>query len=169
MKSTLLGFLVALAGIQANARSVIPSLQGNLTNINIDQGSDLAKRDIASGNIKLDFLKSTVTLTLQPAMPSCPQGALCSQMMPSPIEVTLPLLSAKNDACGSAIYTAKEDMRPVEGVFREVVVKDNKANKCLTEVALPPVEITYTISGFNRLTGQSFRYINELIAEPLHP
>ena len=165
MKNVLFALALAFTA-QANARSLIAHQAAGLTHLNFAEGSPLAQRNINGGQIQLDYTTSEVTLTLYPSF-HCPEGAFCAMMMPAPVIVTLPLVDRQVDTCGNVHYTAKKDLRTVDGINEEIVVSDNRGNRCLTFVALPPTGVSYRQQGFDRMEGKEFNYLHTFIAEKL--
>lgn len=165
MKSLMIALALAFTA-QANARSIIRYVGAELTTIHLAQGSHLASMDIRSGKIALDNLSSEVTLTLNPEF-SCPSDQFCPMIALAPVEVTLPVISREVDSCGNVHYTAKKDQRPVDGMNQMIVVSDNRANRCLTIVELPPTSVSFLQQGYDRFGQREFRFDHTFTAEPL--
>lgn len=165
MKNILIGLLLIFTGAQANARSLQRSQSASLLTFNFAAGTSLAQADIQSGNIEIDFLDNTVTLRLQPAMPNCEH--ICIQMMPGPIEISLPIVSIESDRCGNIFYTALQDQRPVDGNKETIQVIDHRLNRCPTFAILPPTSVVYISEGFSRMSGISFKNVHTFTATRL--
>lgn len=167
MKNVLIAFVLAFTA-QANARSMIAAEAATLTRLHFAQGSQLAGYDIQGGEIALDYIKSEVTLTLFPSFRChAPEGAMCAQVMPAPVIVTLPLISREVDSCGSVHYLAKKDQRPVDGINQEIEVINNSGNRCLTFVALPPTDVKFLQQGYDRMGQSEFNYRHSFTADAL--
>lgn len=71
-------------------------------------------------------------------------------MMPAPLVIELPLVSKHRDECGTVIYMAVQDQRPVDGDFQELIVRDTTKNQCLHTPEMQDTEVEYNTesSGF---------------------
>ena len=139
-KNVIVGLLILVAGAQANATSMKRYLEADLTSFRFQPGSVLANRRINGGNVQIDFMAKTITLTLNPAF-HCPAGAACALVMPAPQVVTLPLTKVTTGHCNQNIFIARENNLPVDGIDQTLTVIDNSNNHCKYLVAIPATEV----------------------------
>jgi hypothetical protein len=66
---------------------------------------------------------------------------MCPQFIMNLGTISLPLVARNGDSCGSVIYTAKVDRRPVDGALQQITVTDNTRNRCPHVVAQNPTDI----------------------------
>lgn len=99
----------------------------------------------------LNYDKSEVSLNIKVAF-DCPDGRICAQVMPVPVQVELPIVSVQTDMCGIRTVTAMRDSRPVDGELQQIKIIDPSKMTCRTFVAVQP-KATYVTSYFDRLDG----------------
>ena len=100
---------------------------------------------------------------------------MCIAMMPAPVIIDLPLLKTTQDACGSTLFTAKRDARPVDGSLEMIKITDHSTRTCKDYRALPGVEakwITKTSGMDGRVetfsstfTGSAFQEDFQVVAD----
>jgi hypothetical protein len=73
--------------------------------------------------------RSKITLNL-PRAYHCPPGRMCAMVMPAPLNIDLPLVSAEQGSCGERIYVAQRDSRPVDGALQTITVTDHSRSTC---------------------------------------
>lgn len=168
MKHVILALAALLVTTQANARSMYRYLNAEIQHVRLAEGSHLAQLDITGGNVQVDFMNQEVTLKLQPAY-NCPESAACALVMPAPVEITLPIINVERTTCGTRIFRAKKDLRPVDGDMKEIIIIDNKGNTCPTLVMLPATEVTLREEGYDRMGQSSFEFVHSFIAGVLRP
>lgn len=98
----------------------------------------------------LNYDKSTLALSIQVAF-HCPEGRICAQVMPMPVQVELPIVSVTNDGCGIRSVTAKLDKRPADGSLQLIRVTDTSNMIC--KMFVEPTA-TYLTSYYDRLNGK---------------
>lgn len=86
---------------------------------------------------------------------SCPPRAMCPAVMPAPKTVELPIVSQYNDRCGTQVYLARLDRRPVDGGLQELTIKDNTYNRCPHAKPMDPTEVTYETRSARRMSSDS--------------
>jgi hypothetical protein len=121
---------------------------------------------VTGGHIALDRGARNAKLTLDRPF-YCPADSICAQVMPAPVVIELPIVAKKTDPCGTVIYTALRDARPVDGILETLEVRDNTANTCKTLVALAPTDIKYNTASVSRMTGIEGRTFSRFFAEKL--
>lgn len=148
--------IVLFSAFNANARSLHPLtfvLSAELTEVmNIDQDSYLSDMRIYGGKVKIKQLRKEITLELEHA-PVCPTGMFCPQVLVTHA-ITLPITEQYVGDCGSNVYVALKDARPVDGALEKIVVTDYTSNKCPHFIALPETGITLETSFFDRMNGK---------------
>lgn len=162
----MLCLLIAFTTTQASARTPIRSQSATITHFSFAKGSSLSQMKISGGQISLDYFAGEVTLSLQPAF-ECPGKMICAQVMPAPIEVTLPLVHSFTDRCGTVHFTAKRDSRPVDGLNEVIRVSDHTRNTCPTLTILPATSVSYVQQGYNRINRGEFKFVHTFTAEAL--
>src|SRR4051794_26346591 len=118
MKALILALATLASVSQANA------MTASIKSFRFQPGSSLAKRNISYGNLTVDLEQNQLTLNLQPAF-YCPPGAMCVQVMPAPIEFTMPIESVTTGNCGETIYTGATNDLMVDGILQQLTVTDN--------------------------------------------
>jgi hypothetical protein len=150
------------------ARSIDPRpIAAELTTWQLDPsvGSD---DHVLSASIKIDRMKGEATLFIARGM-NCPPNRMCPMMMPAPVIVTLPVVATRQDSCGTWIWTAKQDLRPVDGALAQLVIKDNTRNHCPHFVALASTEVRYSTAFYDRINGREVKSQSYLYGARLAP
>ncbi len=124
--STLLALVtLTLASPSVHASPVFTQARALLTEFRMDPHGSRSRPD--SGSAEVDLVNHTVTLSLDMpvtcSQPVCPPGRHISR-------TTLPIISQKDDGCGSTIFIAEHDARPVDGVLRVFTVSDHSTRLC---------------------------------------
>lgn len=167
-------FLVAMMvfGV-ANLAQAAGLYHAELNKFNIDSKLHWGSQ-VQSGFVELDLAKREATLYLF-VMHRCPPGRYCAQFMPAPFIAKLPIVTQKQTDCGTQIFTAKTDRRPVDGTAEFLEVTDNTANHCPTFNMLEATEATYrTWSARNnsdtwsRFSGNRLQSIPPVSAYGIH-
>lgn len=114
-----------------------------------------------SGSMTLDLASKKVRMEVQEAMPPCPEGMMCIQVMPEPVVVELPIVSAEKNSCGILNVVASVDMRPADGLLQEIRIEDVSDLTCPTLVAMFS-NATYTTSFYARMTGQVVTEVSKM-------
>ncbi len=156
MKKLVLALTLLVAGTQAHALRHAPTYQGMLNKFFLQVGTDLSKKDITSGYVKVDTKNSQITVILQPAF-HCPNGAICAMVMPQAITLQVPIIDVKKGGCGDIIYKGEMNMLPVDGALIEITVIDNKNNFCELYPMIP------TIVEIHSETGRPFKVQDHVI------
>ncbi len=99
----------------------------------------------------LNYDKLEVSLNIKVAF-HCPDGRICAQVMPVPVQVKLPIVSVQTDLCGIRTVTALLDGRPVDGELQQIKIIDPSNMTCRTFVAVQP-KATYVTSFYDRIDG----------------
>lgn len=98
----------------------------------------------------LNYDKSTLALSIQVAF-HCPEGRICAQVMPVPVQIELPIVAVTNDGCGIRSVTAKLDKRPADGSLQLIRVTDTSNMLC--KILVEPTA-TYITSYYDRANGK---------------
>lgn len=101
----------------------------------------------------LNYDKAEVSLNIKVAF-NCPDGRVCAQVMPVPVQVELPIISIDTDMCGIRTVLAELDNRPADGELQQIKIVDPSQITCRTFVAVQP-KATYITSYYDRLDGQT--------------
>ena len=169
-----LSMLASLANVAVQADDtaadfrLAPRISSKMLRWNLD-ASLLNGFTITGGDVVVDAAAKTITLTLS-RHPFCPAGRMCPMFMPAPTVASLPLKTYRQkDSCGSIKYQAVRMLSPGDGVDETLTVVDNTGNHCPHFVALADTTVNYTVSGFNRMTGKSFKEVSTLEGDRLLP
>ena len=141
----------AFAQVPANQDRIVAA---SLDHFNVDQNASIA-HDVSSGSVSVNLSRKTVTLVLLRTY-HC-TTAVCPQFMIAPTVIELPLVKKETDTCGGVTYTAKKDLRPVDGSLQELTVNDGHNFSCPSFVRVLPTSVTYSTEAFNRSTGQDVK------------
>ncbi len=153
--------LIALSGISAEARPTrAPILTADLKIVSLD--SKLGY-DADRANVELDQGKQQITLTLSQDW-SCPPGMFCATVMPPVRVFTAPVTQTLND-CGSTVYVAEVDQRPVDGALTRITLQDNRSRMCrdLRE----PTEVSLETAIWDRRLGREVKTFYEFTGKDL--
>ncbi len=112
--------------------------------------------EIANANISVNTAQKTVTLTVYRRV-FCPPGRFCTQMMPAPLVIELPLTYVGSGFCGGTIMTASKDETAVDGYLTEIQIYDDNGNKCNPN---PNYSKSVTVT----ITEQSLREVKPAIS-----
>jgi hypothetical protein len=150
--------IIALFAINASAMSPMREVTyvANLDKVLAVEAysSFAALEKIGRAEVRLDFdmydrSKNKITVTAFAPVYRCggnpPQR--CMGIPRPPVVVVVPYTSRQVDECGSILYTGKEDKRPVDGIYSEIQVVDNRKNRCPHFVALAATEVTVIQKG----------------------
>ncbi len=85
----------------------------------------------------------------------CPPGMACTLEVPEPLVVELPIVEESKDPCGGTTIIASEDLRPVDGMLREIRLHISGPSRCF--VALQGVTVTYHTAFYNRMQGNELK------------
>lgn len=119
--------VLAGAPTAALARSILlPGEQARLNRFEIDPALHYSQ-DVRSGQVHIDNVKLTVTVTLQAR---------------HAIVIEVPIVSTQTDDCGIRTITALVDQRPVDGNRRALTVTDRRHNRCPMPMHLPAPAMT---------------------------
>jgi hypothetical protein len=140
MKVVLMNLVTVMMSVPALAASA------DLVKLSLQPGGYLEKARVSSGKIEVNRKSRTITLIAQPDF-YCPPGKFCAQVMPAPIEITVPLNSVKTGGCGETIFSGSKDLRPVDGGLSQLTVVSNARNFCKYLVAIPATTVNYHYEG----------------------
>lgn len=147
--------MTLISSFTVAARSLHPetfTLRAELTEaMHIDQNSYLSNMRIYGGVVKVRQLQKEIVLTLDTAL-DCHPGLICPAVLGTHV-ITLALTDKRIDGCGNTVFTAKRDLRPVDGALKILTVTDFTDNKCPTFAALPETGITFQTSVYDRING----------------
>ena len=101
----------------------------------------------------LNYDKLEVSLNIKVAF-NCPDGRICAQVMPVPVQIDLPIVAVQTDMCGIRTVTALLDGRPADGMLQQIKIIDPSRMTCRTFVAVQP-KATYVTSYYDRLDGKT--------------
>lgn len=112
----------------------------------------------------LNYGNHTLDITLQPKMPVCPRGMMCAQVTPEPVEYSFGTVKSTVDHCGVITSKAFVNQLPVDGVYMEVILRDNSANRCADKT---PVAATLNVKQkwYDRLQGKYVQTADRFISE----
>lgn len=79
---------------------------------------------------------------------NCPADLYCSDEVPEPLEITLPITEATRGRCVFT-YVATRDQTPVDGLRETIAVRIPGCDG-LESPAVQAIEVTYTTAGFDR-------------------
>ncbi len=108
---------------------------------------------------------SSLTISLQPQMPTCRQGMACIQLMPSPVSYELPVVSSVTNACGVVTTKALDDRRPVDGPLTSVKIVDNSKNSCNPSL-VNVVRLEFSTEIFSRGMRKPVRTLDKFLSAP---
>lgn len=88
------------------------------------------------GYVQLNKTNGTISLVLQPAMPPCPAGNSCAEVMPAPFEYFLEEVKTTVDECDAVIYQAEQNR---DHSIRVLLVDNTRYNyeRCPTFLPVP--------------------------------
>lgn len=157
MKTLALAFTM-LFSLAAQATSIQHSYRAELDYLNFDSNSSLAKLDVRAAFVEVNFVQDYLMIELM--LPwRCPPNALCAMVMPMRgFQVENFVESV--DACGSIVYEATKDDRPVDGSYEKITVIDNRSNYCPTFRMLEPTRVEYEVKYFDRINGKAVRHFH---------
>lgn len=121
----------------------------------IKAGSKFSKAHLAQldhGSVELNYAQGTVTVQLSEKK-SCPAGLNCTMEVRG-IFATLPIVEIKKNPCSHTIV-AREDMRPVDGIFQQVTIEDYNVKSSCKFIMAPIPRATYTTKYIDRMKGKT--------------
>ena len=89
---------------------------------------DSEKYENATASV--NYKSRTLTLSLQPRMPVCPEGRLCIQAFPPAITLTFKGAKSFVDSCGVITTQVHTQRAPIDGSKTEIVLVNNSENTC---------------------------------------
>jgi hypothetical protein len=89
---------------------------------------DSAKYENATATV--NYKSKTLTLSLQPRMPVCPEGRMCIQAFPPAITLTFKGAKSFVDSCGVIITQVRTTKTPIDGNKTEIVLVNNSETIC---------------------------------------
>lgn len=101
----------------------------------------------------LNYDRLEVSLNIKVAF-HCPDGRICAQLMPIPVQVDLPIVSVQTDLCGIRTVIALLDDRPEDGMLQQIKIIDPSKTTCRTFIAVQP-KATYVTSFYDRIDGKT--------------
>lgn len=157
MKSLLLlASLVLGSAVQANVQ------REGVINFNV-VNAEYAKSHVRSAGdatVSVNYKNSTVKLFIEERHVPCAPNMLCAAVMPSPVEIELPIVSLDVDSCGVKHVVAKRDLRPVDGALQVITVVD----PTLESLCTFPIQAsaTYESRFYSRMTSQEIVALSKL-------
>ncbi len=102
-----------------------------LSNFEIDQSStELPQANqIANGAMIVDAEAKMLTLHLERNF-FCPPNSICTQQMPEPKIIRLPITYIGTGFCGGQVISAEMDSRPADGIYVGVHFTNDEGNTC---------------------------------------
>lgn len=122
---------------------------------------------VQGGKFHVDFKENRAQLMVQ-RRANCPEGMMCTMVMPAPIVAQLEVKSVDTDECGNIVIRAEEDRTPVDGGHQTLVFKqafEGVTAECGLKDGAAQIE--FTAEFFNRQTGQSVKSFNRFTADAL--
>jgi len=144
MKTAILA-LAFLFTAQASARSMMVHESAHLDQFSFQAGSPLSQVEVDSAIVNVDYLNQEVSVQIQPAMPECPAGMACIQMMPMPQVISAKLVKVSYNTCNQRIIEAETDQRPVDGILTKITVTDSMPMYC--DIFLPATQVEIELEG----------------------
>jgi hypothetical protein len=148
MKNLLLSFII-LFSAGAQATSLHPDTYARVAQlVNFDIDKNLIGNTILSAQVKVNAVSKQLQLDIEHRICEGRPGdgmATCAGYSASN-STRLPIVEVVKGSCGETIYVARRDARPVDGLYREVIVTDNSTMLC--EIYLPADQMTvveYTV------------------------
>ncbi len=120
---------------------------------------------IYEGHVEVNAFLGTLSLNYEYAA-HCPEGMACIAALQIK-EVTLPLKSIENDACGTMTYTAERNHMPADGTREVLTITSSLYNKCMHLTVEEPTKINYTIQFYSWVDGKIVTLQADLLAETL--
>lgn len=114
--------------------------------------SSVHVQNATRAQLTLNYDKSEVSLNIDVAF-HCPDGRICAQVMPVPVQIELPIVSVKTDGCGVRTVTAQLDQRPADGTLQQIKISDPSEMTCRIAGVVP--KATYTTSFVDRRDGKT--------------
>jgi hypothetical protein len=164
-------YVLAVAGLMGSVSAsasqlpmppYMPTYSAQLTTFDIDPSNPELRR-VNGGMITRDQFRNKLRLTLF-RKNDCRPPRLCIAMMPAPVIVVLPIKSVMQTRCGSTIYTAELDQRPVDGKLQTLQLSDNSARRC--KDLRPGVEVRYTTKT-SGMAGYEETFVSNFTGSPL--
>ena len=106
-----------------------------------------------NNNAQLTFNTKQVTLNIQPQMPPCPEGMVCTEVMPPAVETTLEVVKIEELGC-SVKYYAQTPANVKTTVYEQVVIEDFTYSLC-EMVYQNPGKATYKATGLSQLSNET--------------
>ena len=116
-------------------------ISSDLSILSIDEDSPAYSPTAYGAEIELNLNSEKIKLAVFQTMPAC--DAICIMLMPSPIEIELPLASIEIDECGTVFYTAISDQSDSDGLIHSLTFQDNTNRVCPTLQELPTHSVEY--------------------------
>ena len=159
--------LATLLCLSAEARPSSASISADINQNWFDARSPLSKLEVVDSSVEVNLAQDFIEL--QFILPwTCPAGAACALVMPMRV-FKVENIDIQVDECGTTLYVAQEDSRPVDGAFEKITVRDNTSNSCPTSMVMPHVKtiIEYEVKFFDRINGTEVEYTHIFNAEEL--
>lgn len=150
---------------QANTK---PDLSADLRNQFID-AEQFNYQTIRGGQVYVSEQNKTITLYVQPVL-NCDPDKICPAYMPPAIKIELPLVSVEETTyCGGRVYTAQQDLRPVDGSLQVIIVSDDTRfyDSCVGLLPVPPVSVSYQRKGYSLLNRSEYNYVSTFVGETI--
>jgi hypothetical protein len=118
-----------------------------------------------SAFFSIDINQRIIMLQINQSMPRCPAGLVCTQALPLPIVISLPIQIVKTDSCGSLTITAEEPWNNESPVHRRIELQDFSQSQCLSQKNLDSTAI-YETQHLGR-SGIESLAVSSMIVKPL--
>lgn len=174
---TIFAFLTALISIStlANAQALsqkteildrmAPLFGASITKAHVDPNLNLGP--VTGGRYSVNLEQNYLSLSLEQAF-RCPPDAFCILSMLPNFEVTLPIVEIKHTSCGSVMYIAQRDARPVDGALERLEIVDHSGNRC--RMLVPSSEAHYSTAVVSRSNaGETIETHSSFQGSPLLP
>lgn len=112
-----------------------------LDRIELDQNLPYMEH-VNGGTVILNHEGREVTLTLTRKF-HCPEGQICTQVMPKPVVIRLPIKHQFENSCGAYVYIAEYDARARGGELQTLSLVDHRNDQCRYLIAVPITEVNY--------------------------
>ncbi|HET9239100.1 MAG TPA: hypothetical protein VFO10_17710 [Oligoflexus sp.] len=120
------------------------------------------------GRLVLNRGTGDVNVSLQPLMPVCPEGMVCAQVMPLPVELFFTKAVTTTNDCGVVQTQTGLVWNENEARFFTVLINDNRKNTCPTLVALAPLDIVVRSSETAEFSDEAAVEVDQLTSEGLN-
>jgi hypothetical protein len=171
MKNVFLALALLVSTVSAQATSLHPDTfaeVAKLTKLSLDK--EQFAEYVVGAEVKLNTVRNVISLRVD-FKQMCPRArpgqVTCLAIGRPPMVIELPIVSVRKSDCGD-VYVAKQDRRPVDGNFEQIVLKDMRAALC--EIVIPAdgmTQVEYKLISAG-MDGRVRNFKSKLSGEALH-